>query len=201
MRGRVTEAEVVKKYRPFVVKTAKLFDGHGVSQEDLIQEGLLAVVVAHRAWKPNEGSNMMTWIYYPVRNAMSHAVRRQKQLGMSMRGGRGRKKEVVDLLYLDADIELPLGGTTTAHEFVSSENALNGNESTERDVFALAMLPDAVAQLEPREREVIRLRYVDELTLEEAGLKIGRTRQRVEQIEKDALYKLRQIMKGHDDVC
>lgn len=60
--------------------------------------------------------------------------------------------------------------------------------------FLRRFLAKAVAALEPRERKVIELRYLGsedvDPTLEVVGRAIGRTRERVRQIEKEALEKL-----------
>ena len=48
-----------------------------------------------------------------------------------------------------------------------------------------------MSELSPRERAILRLRYASELTLEEVGRQFMLTRERIRQIEKEALGKLR----------
>ncbi len=56
-------------------------------------------------------------------------------------------------------------------------------------------LDDALLKLKPREREVLKMRfgigYEDALTLDEIGKKFSLTRERIRQIEKKALLRLR----------
>jgi len=54
-----------------------------------------------------------------------------------------------------------------------------------------ALIGQALAELKPREREILRLRFNEELTLEEIGDRFHITRERVRQIEAKALGKLR----------
>lgn len=73
------------------------------------------------------------------------------------------------------------------------------NPSPEERIDEGFLLPDKLAQLlgtlNPREERVLRLRYGlqdgQEYTLEEIGEKFGLSRERIRQIEKDALIKLR----------
>ena len=55
-----------------------------------------------------------------------------------------------------------------------------------------------LSQLEPREADIIRLRFGlegrDPLTLEEVGAKIGVTRERIRQLQEQALRQLRKNM-------
>jgi RNA polymerase sigma factor (sigma-70 family) len=57
-----------------------------------------------------------------------------------------------------------------------------------------------VAGLEARDRDVLRMRYARGMKLESIGDRLGLTRQRVNQIQKRALRRLRQILEaeGHD---
>ncbi|UCH78324.1 MAG: sigma-70 family RNA polymerase sigma factor [Candidatus Coatesbacteria bacterium] len=69
-------------------------------------------------------------------------------------------------------------------------------------------LTELMKKLNPREREVLRMRFGldghEQLTLKKTGEKLGITRERVRQIEKEALGKLRQLAQGEgglaDDV-
>lgn len=64
-------------------------------------------------------------------------------------------------------------------------------------------LNELMKRLTDREREVLKLRYgldgYDQLTLKKAGEKLGITRERVRQIEKEALGKLRQMAGAEGD--
>lgn len=60
---------------------------------------------------------------------------------------------------------------------------------------SLDLLEECVSQLEPREREIIFMRFFENKTLDDVSLKIGRTRERVRQIQNQALSKLRSRMK------
>jgi RNA polymerase primary sigma factor len=69
-------------------------------------------------------------------------------------------------------------------------------------------LTELMKKLNPREREVLRMRFGldghEQLTLKKTGEKLGITRERVRQIEKEALGKLRQLAQSEgglaDDV-
>jgi len=62
----------------------------------------------------------------------------------------------------------------------------------------LAMAVELLSEIEPREAEVLTLRFGlggnEPLTLKEIGRKIGLTRERVRQIQRDALTKLNEFM-------
>jgi RNA polymerase sigma factor (sigma-70 family) len=55
----------------------------------------------------------------------------------------------------------------------------------------------ALTQLKPRERFVIEQRFYHDKTLQNIADKLGLSRERIRQIEKDALGDLRQYLKGH----
>jgi RNA polymerase primary sigma factor len=63
-------------------------------------------------------------------------------------------------------------------------------------------LNELMKRLSDREREVLKMRFglesTEQLTLKQAGEKLGITRERVRQIEKDALKKLRQLSRAVD---
>ncbi|MCH8028620.1 MAG: sigma-70 family RNA polymerase sigma factor [Candidatus Dadabacteria bacterium] len=73
------------------------------------------------------------------------------------------------------------------------------NNHSQDTIIAEAMLPksidDALLHLSPREREVLRMRfgigYDNPLTLDSVGKNLGLTRERIRQIEKEALKRLK----------
>ena len=71
-------------------------------------------------------------------------------------------------------------------------------EDTARKSEVRRILNEILSRWEPRERDIIRLRFgLDEphtLTLEEVGLKLRMSRERVRQLEKVSLQRLREQM-------
>jgi RNA polymerase primary sigma factor len=89
------------------------------------------------------------------------------------------------------------GDSSTFGEIVGDDNAVSPFESLkERNMNA--DLKAMVDSLEPREAEIIRLRFglegANEMTLEEVGKKFKVTRERVRQLQNIALSKMRKAM-------
>ncbi len=109
------------------------------------------------------------------------------------------EEQVLDAMQFGADpvsLSAPLrdDGLAELGDLVEDRDAVNPF-----DAAAIALLPHDVAEildrLDPREREVLRLRYGldrgEPRTLEEVGVEFGLTRERIRQIEARAMSKLR----------
>jgi RNA polymerase primary sigma factor len=104
-------------------------------------------------------------------------------------------REVREAARAVTSLDRPIGEETgtTFQDLVAGEE-----ESTEQEVtvsLAQEALHDALDDLPAREREVLKLRYGlngdrDPASLEEIGRRLGVTRERVRQIEADALERL-----------
>jgi RNA polymerase primary sigma factor len=98
-----------------------------------------------------------------------------------------------------ASLDSPIGEneTSTLGEVVADDNAINPFEQLQRKSL-IGDVNIVLSKLEPREADIIRLRFGlegrDPLTLEEVGAKIGVTRERVRQIQEQALRQLRKNM-------
>ena len=105
-------------------------------------------------------------------------------------------REIVELVQEPVSLETPIGEgeDSSLRDFIEDRGALSPEDAASR-----AVLKDEVGELlktlSPREREILRLRFGLDgrrpWTLEEIGRKSGITRERVRQIEKKALAKLR----------
>ena len=100
-------------------------------------------------------------------------------------------------------LDAPVGedGQTAVGDMIADDEAEEPLEEI-ADKMLTEHLSEAMDQLEPREQEVLRLRYGlgtgTPLTLEQIGQRFGRTRERIRQIEGMALRKLRRPnMAGH----
>ena len=65
---------------------------------------------------------------------------------------------------------------------------------------SIDLLHESLEVLDPREREIITMRFFENKTLDEVSRLIGRTRERVRQIQNQALSKLRTIMQDESGV-
>ncbi len=100
-------------------------------------------------------------------------------------------------------LDAPTGddGDTAVGDLIQDRDAAEPLDSL-AEAMMVEQLETALDQLDPRERDVLRLRYgLDEetpLTLEQVGRRFGVTRERIRQIEWKALRKLRQPrLAGH----
>jgi RNA polymerase primary sigma factor len=93
-------------------------------------------------------------------------------------------------------LDSPLGENenSTLGEVVADDNAINPFEQLQSKSL-VGDVNIVLSMLDPREADIIRLRFGlegrDPLTLEEVGAKIGVTRERVRQIQEQALRQLR----------
>lgn len=191
-----TEAEAVVQYRPFVLKTAQRFSGNGIAQDDLIQEGLMAVALAFRLWRQDGGANFLTWIRRPVYYAMLKIARENKRAGGSLRGsGRGQEKgkSAVTLVSLDAPAGADKQARPVDHSLVSMHETI-GHFEEPADPFVRGKLPGLVSSLEKRERQVLRLRFEKGLPYTEVGARLKISRELARQIEQKALERLKSMM-------
>ncbi|WP_019447825.1 RNA polymerase sigma factor RpoD [Cupriavidus sp. BIS7] len=105
-------------------------------------------------------------------------------------------KAILDLVKEPLSLELPVGesGDALLWDTLSDEGSFSPEESAMR-VALRVDLDEALATLPPREAKIVRMRYgMDadtDYTLEEIGQQYGLSRERVRQIERQALRKLR----------
>lgn len=93
-------------------------------------------------------------------------------------------------------------GTVTLNEMLEDEKTPRPDEAV-FNADELATIMKLLDTIDKREAEVLRLRFgldqEDPLTLKEIGKRVGLTRERVRQIEKEALAKLNQILTEGDE--
>ena len=91
--------------------------------------------------------------------------------------------------------------SATFGEIVADENAISPFENLRAKNFNFD-LNSMVGSLEPREAEIIKLRFGlegnNELTLEEVGKRFRVTRERVRQLQNIALSKMRRALAQHE---
>ncbi|MGC4417516.1 RNA polymerase sigma factor RpoD [Cupriavidus sp. Met-2] len=105
-------------------------------------------------------------------------------------------KAILDLVKEPLSLEMPVGesGDALLWDTLTDECSASPDESAMR-VSLRKDLDEALATLKPREAKIVKMRYgVDagtDYTLEEIGQQYGLSRERVRQLERQALRKLR----------
>lgn len=145
--------------------------------DDLIQEGIIGALNAVRLYDPDRGIKFVTYSYLAIQNQIVRSIQLSDWVGIKSRKA-GNKHRIISFnqkISSDDDKELVL-------MFAAKPES----ESPEYSMQELmALIPD------DRSREVIRLRYVEDWTLEEVGKRIGVTKERIRQIELNALKSIR----------
>jgi RNA polymerase primary sigma factor len=139
---------------------------------DVFQEGCIGLLKAARAYKPELGFKFSTFAERPIRWAIGHYLHREKKLRLvpEKRAGRAFGPAAED-------------PTTALPARAEAEPAYETPE--------LAGLAALLGRLTDRERRVLELRYADEATLDAVGGELGVTKERVRQIQNQALAKCR----------
>ena len=91
------------------------------------------------------------------------------------------------------------GENDTFEELIADPNA-KSPEKLVSDTDSLQRLREALSLLDEREREVITLRFFQYKTLEQVSVMINRTRERVRQIQNQALAKMHTVMAEEAEV-
>ena len=89
--------------------------------------------------------------------------------------------------------QITVGEEGSFEDLIADPRAVEpGTEISNDD--SIDLLHESLEALDPREREIITMRFFENKTLDEVSIMIGRTRERVRQIQNQALGKLREIM-------
>ena len=106
-------------------------------------------------------------------------------------------EEIAEVSQVPISLEAPVGdeGNSSLGDFIEDQNAVEPSEAAANELMR-SNIRDALQSLSDREARVIQMRFGLEdgrdRTLEEVGNHFGLTRERIRQIEANALEKLRQ---------
>ena len=230
--------ELVTAHLRFVVRIARGYDGYGLSQADLIQEGNIGLMKAVKRFDPSVGVRLVSFAVHWVRAEIHEFILRnwrivkiattkaQRKLFFNLRSSRKRlgwmsKAEVEDIAadlgvapQVVSEMEQRLGAHDASYDPLVEHDAdydrpapaaylqdlrfepATRAESDDWEDYSGAQLAHALGELDERSRSIIARRWLAErkMTLQELAEEYGVSAERIRQIEKNGLKKLRKLI-------
>ena len=196
------------------------FKGRGMEYDDLFQAGCVGLCKAADRFEPDRGLAFSTYAV-PV---ILGEIKRLFREGGSVKVSRGLKETGMKLRRVQQTLEGKLGRSATIGELaraagLSEEETAEAvmaskcpvslsepnedgtvrelpSRSREAEVTARLSLETELSRLEPRDRELIRLRYYGGMTQSDTASRLGMTQVQVSRREKKLLLLLREALTG-----
>ena len=183
----------------FVVHVARNYAGYGLPQADLIQEGNIGLMKAVRRFNPEVGVRLVSFAVHWIKAEIHEYVLRnwrivkvattkaQRKLFFNLR----KTKQRLGWFNQD-EVEMPMAPVLYLQDKTS--NFADGIEDDNWEDQAANKLTFAMEGLDERSQDIIRARWLDEdnkSTLQELADRYGVSAERVRQLEKNAMKKLR----------
>lgn len=183
-----SEARLVADHTKWVYKLANEYAAtwRNVDVEDLVQEGLLGLLLAIRSWRSDAGASLATYAIYKIR------LRMRQLIGDSDRKGEDGTRVhtlvgAVPCLSLDAATSDE--GDMSLHDVIPSPTKNPEEEYAEAEMADVVR--KAVHKLSPREQRIIRMRFVEERSLRDVEESEELRRTRLSEIEREAVSTLK----------
>ena len=217
--GRAAREHLITANSRLVISIAKKYIGRGVPFLDLIQEGNIGLIRAARKFDYRRGHKFSTYATWWIRQAVTRAIADQgrtirvpvhmgDQINKLIRVSHqltqelGRDPAPEELAEaLEIPVKKAEQMIQVARRPISLETPTDEDEDSVQPAEVVTynllkkQIQDILSTLPPREVRILQLRYGlldgQSYTLEEVGKKLGVTRERVRQIEAQALSRLR----------
>jgi RNA polymerase sigma factor (sigma-70 family) len=180
----------VEEHKGFIIKKADAYSrSYGIPIDDLIAEGKLAVIHASRLWDRSRGGKFLSYAGWWIRSFMQRYCRANHRIIRvpEHKFGKVFINEVALDKPLTADSETTLGDLLGTDEAVTE-----AADFSDRSEAALK----ALSELSPDRQTIIRLRFLENKTLDEIGAIFGVTREAIRLQEIRALRTLRHKLRN-----
>lgn len=176
----LTESEVIYKFEKLAHAVAHRFAGMH-DHEDLCQSARLGILIAYRTYNPQRGASFATHAYNMA----------EKQVRDMMRKDRG-------VIYIPAHADqdpdkYPIPKRSELEDLINEP----GNDiDSYRSTVTKAVILQAMEKLPLKQRQIVLLHAFERMTLTDAAVKIGCTRQHASVLWCTATSRLCAILQG-----
>ena len=205
---------LIKANLRLVVKIAHDFKGLGLPLLDLISEGNIGLMHAVEKFDPAKGAKFSSYAAWWIKQSMRRALANQSRtirIPVQSAGKINKIKTVrmklaertvaglrlADLRTISLHDPIQQGEEGEFQDIIPDRHAMTPDQII-GDIESVFRLMDLLDKLDERERKILEMRFGlrggRTLTLEEVSQQIGRTRERVRQIQNQALTKLKQLL-------
>lgn len=184
--------DIIEKHMGIVTYHADRFQGfRNLEREDLVQAGIEGLLEAIKRFKEEKGFKFATYAPWWVRQKMNAFICEQNSLPPNYQTRQKViKEQYVNFLYLE-DV-LSNHEEIIRHQGMSTEMLVSKKEKNDH-------LKECISHLNEKEQIVIKkYSMIDGVVMEDVAKEMGVTRQRVQQIEQKALWKIKNCLKRKD---
>ncbi len=172
----------------FVIAVARRYRNCGLPLEDLVNEGNIGLIRAVEKYDPDRGFRFVSYAVWWIRHAILKAIRENGGLVRMPDGQPAQWTVSLDSPVGDSGDSESFGALLEDRRTARPEETMVGTSLKEEIGSIMSVLSD-------RETEVLKDRYGlagrTLATLQEAGSKYRLSRERIRQIERKALSKIR----------
>ena len=230
---------LVLSHLRFVVRVARGYDGYGLPQADLIQEGSIGLMKAVKRFDPEVGVRLVSFAVHWIRAEIHEFILRnwrivkvattkaQRKLFFNLRSAKKRlgwlNQAEVDAVAKDLgvspDTVLEMERRLSAYDAAYDGQLGDGDgdrlppagyledlrfepaaqvESSDWEAHSRQRLHEAVGALDERSRIIVTQRWLSDgkATLQELADRYGISAERIRQLEKSAMGKLRKALEA-----
>lgn len=224
----IDKEKLIHEFLPYVKRFAydlKKNLPQNIEVDDLIQEGLIALLQAAENYDPKKGSKLRSYVLTRVKGAMYDYLRKIDWIPKNLR----HDMKLVENAILNIEKEgneidfdkiakitnLPVKNVKRAYNELMRQQILMLDEYISEDMELIDTIPSdsdpqsyafnellkeelikAIKQLDEKEQLILSLRFEHELTLKEIGEILEVTESRVSQMLNKTLAKLKKLMGG-----